>query len=391
LWNVGWLVESGCFAAISALVASSPAVAVSQIKPVVLAQMESRIFTNTESICLPVFLTVVCVVRNQANRLEELAREVAQGIGPLVRDYDLVFIDNGSDDHSVAELKRITDAGGIENVQVYALAKEVDSDVAALVGLENALGDFAVVLDPISDSIPFLHQMLSQAVMGADVVFARNTARSPQTLTYSMASFLFNCMYKWFAGVHLINEAPKYRMLSRKVVNFILQHPRASLVYRQLPATAGFVKVNLTYSKVSSYLPRKRLCASLDRGVQMLVSSTRAPMRLVTGMSLFGAYANVLYSLYVVCIALFKEDVAPGWVSMSLQQSGMFFLISLVLLVLGEYLLSVVSLSGEGPGFRVAQEFKSSRMSRQEHLNVSAMSVPSKDDVESHDASSALL
>ena len=59
-------------------------------------------------------------------------------------------------------------------------------------------------------------------------------------------------------------------------------------------------------------------------------------MRLVTSLSLFGAIANVVYSIYVVSIGFFKTDVAPGWISLSLQQSGMFFLISLVLLVLGE-------------------------------------------------------
>jgi len=320
----------------------------------------------------PVFLTVVCVVHNQANSLEDMAHELTKEIAPLVRDYDLVFVDNGSDDHSINELKRITEVNGIDNIQVYALAKEVDSDTAASVGLENALGDYVAVVDPVSDGISFLPEMLDRVVKGADVVFARNTLRTPQTLAYRMASVVFNWVYKWFTGVHLSLEAPRYRIISRKVVHFILQHPRASLVYRQLPASAGFVKANLTYTRSLEHLPRKRLTNSLDRGVQMLVSSTRAPMRLVTGLSLFGAYTNFLYSLYVVGIALFKEDVEPGWVSMSLQQSGMFFLISLVLLVLGEYILSVASLSGEGPVYRVTQEFTSARMTRREQLNISS-------------------
>lgn len=46
---------------------------------------------------------------------------------------------------------------------------------------------------------------------------------------------------------------------------------------------------------------------------------------LVSALYLFGATANLLYSIYIMLIALFKHDIAPGWVSMSLQQSGMFF------------------------------------------------------------------
>jgi hypothetical protein len=91
---------------------------------------------------------------------------------------------------------------------------------------------------------------------------------------------------------------------------------------------------------------------------------------LVTTLSLFGALANLVYSIYVVAIGFLKADVAPGWISLSLQQSGMFFLISLVLLVLGEYILNMVSLSNEGPLYHVGQEFTSARMTRHEKLNL---------------------
>lgn len=114
----------------------------------------------------------------------------------------------------------------------------------------------------------------------------------------------------------------------------------------------------------------KQLGESIDRGMRLLVSTTRAPMRLVTALSLFGAVANLVYSVYVVAIALLKVDVSPGWVSLSLQQSGMFLLISLVLLVLGEYILNMVSLQNEGPLYHVGQEFTSARMTRCEKLNI---------------------
>jgi hypothetical protein len=102
-------------------------------------------------------------------------------------------------------------------------------------------------------------------------------------------------------------------------------------------------------------------------------------MRLVTTLSLFGAAANVVYSIYVVLIGIFVSDVAPGWISLSLQQSGMFFLISLVLLVLGEYILHMASLSNEGPHYHVGQEFTSARITRREKLNIEEVILPKQD------------
>lgn len=318
----------------------------------------------------PVFLSIVLVVRNQAKQLENILSQATEQIATLVSDYELIIIDNASDDDSVAVLKALTTQQGLPNLQVYALTKEVDLDTATWVGLENALGDFLAVIDPLIDDLTFLPQLLDKAVSGADVVFARNQQQPPQSLIYRLAGAVFNRLYKCFSGVHLAKEAPQYRVLSKRVINFILQHPQPVLSYRHLPVTGGFARVNLSYSAKPKMSPRKRLWQSTDRGVRLLVATTRAPMRLVTSLSLFGAVANLIYSVYVVAIAFFKTDVAAGWISLSLQQSGMFFLISLVLLVLGEYILQMASLSNEGPLYHVGQEFTSAKLTRHEKLNI---------------------
>jgi glycosyltransferase involved in cell wall biosynthesis len=320
----------------------------------------------------PVFLSVVLVVRNQAGELEQLLTRASRAIGDMASDHELIVVDNASSDHSVDVLRRLTGENALPNLQVYALTGEVDADTAWWVGLENALGDFIAVLDPLADDIAFLPQMLERAVSGADVVFAHNRARPPQGVPYRFANAVFNRLYLFFNGVHLSRDAPSFRVLSKRVVNLILQHPQPALTYRHLPATAGFSRASLEYAAPHLLPPRKRLWESIDRGMRLLTSNTRAPMRLVTSLSLFGAVANLFYSAYVLGVWLLKDDVAPGWVSLSLQQSGMFFLISLVLLVLGEYILHMASLTNEGPLYHVGQEFTSARVTRRERLNIEA-------------------
>ena len=319
----------------------------------------------------PIFLSVVLVLRNQASHLETLLTETTQAIAKTVSDYELIVVDNASEDDSVSLLKKFTtQADGLPNLQVYALTQEVDSDTASWVGLENALGDFTAVVDLLTDDISFLPAMLDKAAAGADVVFANNTLKPKKSFAYSICFSAFNLLYTWFHGIHLSEEAPHYRVLSKRVINFMLQFPQPVVTYRHLPATGGFARASLTYGSPPKISSKKHLGDSIDRGMRLLVSTTRAPMRLVTALSMFGAMANLFYSGYVIAIYLLKENVAPGWVTLSLQQSGMFFLISLVLLVLGEYILHMASLSNEGPRYHVAQEFTSARMIRREKLNI---------------------
>jgi len=296
-----------------------------------------------------IFLSVVLVVRNQSGNLEEILTDATKSVSSLVNDYELIVIDNASEDDSVAVLKKLTGEKGLPNLQIYTLTKEIDRDIASSVGLENALGDFVAVVDPLIDDINFIRAMLEKAASGADVVFATNEQEPEQDILYRACFSIFSTVYKRFNGIHLRKEAPQYRLISKRVVNFILQHPTPALTYRHIPATAGFARTNLIYSAAPKVSPKKNLGESIDRGMRLLVSTTRGPMRLVTSLSLFGAVSNLLYSVYVIAIAILKTDVAPGWVTISLQQSGMFFLIPLVLLVLGEYILHMASISNEGP------------------------------------------
>ena len=318
----------------------------------------------------PCFLSVVFVVRDQSASIEKILTDAASVVSPIVSDYELIVVDNASNDESVFVLKSLTNERGLPNLQVYALTKEVDSDTASWVGLENALGDYVAVIDPLADDIKFIPKMLDQAVNGADVVFANNEQKAPQSLIHRGTYAAFHWLYNAFNGVHLAKEAPQYRILSKRVINFILQHPQPTMTYRHIPATGGFARVHLSYSAPPKPARAKRLGDSIDRGIRLLVSTTRAPMRLVTFLSVFGAAANLLYCFYVIAVGILKTDVASGWVSISLQQSGMFFLLSLVLLVLGEYILHMASLSNEGPQYHVAQEFTSAKMTRREKLNV---------------------
>ena len=146
----------------------------------------------------PVFLSVVFIVRNHSAMLASMLQEAEATISAIVSD--------------------------------------------SWVGLENALGDFVAVIDPLTNDIGFVPEMLDKAMGGADVVFAINDQAPRQSLAYRAANSVFQYAYKWFNGIHLAREAPQYRILSKRVINFILQHPQPAMTYRHLPATAGFAK-----------------------------------------------------------------------------------------------------------------------------------------------------
>lgn len=117
--------------------------------------------------------------------------------------------------------------------------------------------------------------------------------------------------------------------------------------------------------------------------MRLVVANSMMPIRLVSLATLLGALLNLAYSAYVVLIAIVKRDVAPGWVTLSLQQSGMFFLFSMILFVLTEYMIHTMRWNMRGTEYFIDSERTSAVLSRRQKLNVerAAPTLPdAKDD-----------
>jgi hypothetical protein len=259
----------------------------------------------------------------------------------------------------------------LSNTQILALATEVDSNEATWLGFESAIGDFVVSVNPLQARFEYLDEAIALGVSGSDIVFALNQESASLTIKYRFARRVFLSIYKKATGFELSESSPDSRLLSRKLINFLLQHAKPSQTFRHLPTFAGFMKSEISFRSMMRVSERRKsVISELSYGIQLLVSNTNGPLRIATALSLFGAFANVLYSVYVVYVGTTQARVAPGWVSMSLQQAGMFFLLSMALFVFGEYLLHVADIGNGSRRLFVASEISSKYFGRQSKLNI---------------------
>jgi hypothetical protein len=65
---------------------------------------------------------------------------------------------------------------------------------------------------------------------------------------------------------------------------------------------------------------------------------------------------NLCYVLYVLAIYCFKKEVAPGWVTLSLQLAAMFFFVFLILVSLSEYVVQILAESQDNPLYHVESD-----------------------------------
>ena len=318
-----------------------------------------------------IFLSVIYVLSDNLDQLHKILKNTIQVISPIVADYEIIIVDNVSDKNkSVPLLKKLTNDKELHNLQVYVLNKKVEENIASCIGLDKSLGDFVAVLNPLLDDISFLPKMLDKAINSLDIVIAYNKNKYIKSFFYRFARKTFDFLYKLLNKTIITKDIFPYRLFSRRVTNQILQDPYPEMMLRHLPTSLGYERVELNYSSEFKTILNTNILYSAKKALKFLISTSDAPMRIVSMLAVFGAFMNIIYSIYILIIALSKTKVAEAWVTLSLQQSGMFFLISIFFFILSEYILNMKHTTINEYSKLISQEFGSDIIARHRKINL---------------------
>lgn len=316
-------------------------------------------------------VSVVMAVSETDDGFADLIRDLRIMLEAKVRDFEIVIVDNATRDGTIAAVEQVMDE--VPNIQVYSMARPLDRDVATIAGIENAIGDYVITLMPVREQVSVLPYLLDRAAAGAEIVYGISAADSAdQGQIYQLLTSAFFDLYRRLTGIAIPAGGSQFRLISRRVVNYLLQTEPAHVMLQALPAMTAFKSATVEYEMPPHARRRKRrsLRSGFHKALSMVLSTTAVPARLLSLLAMVAGMLNLLYMVYVIAIALFKEGVAAGWITLSLQISGMFFMTSMILALLSEYIVRIFEGAFRRPLYMVAREFGSSTTSREQKLNI---------------------
>ena len=146
-------------------------------------------------------ISVVVPLLNEERSLEALYRAIADALEPLGHDYEVVFVDDGSTDASLAVLSRLHDE--TTNVVVIHLRRNFGKAAALQAGFVEARGDLVVTIDAdLQDDPAEIPKLLAKLDEGFDLVSGWKTRRN-DPLARRLFSRVFNWVTGVISGVHL--------------------------------------------------------------------------------------------------------------------------------------------------------------------------------------------
>jgi len=146
-------------------------------------------------------ISVVVPLLNEERSLEELYREIADALESQAQPYEVIFVDDGSTDGSMAVLAQLHSEA--TNVVVIHLRRNFGKAAALQAGFLEARGDTVVTIDAdLQDDPSEIPQLLAKLEEGFDLVSGWKTRRN-DPLTRRLFSRLFNWATAVVSGVRL--------------------------------------------------------------------------------------------------------------------------------------------------------------------------------------------
>lgn len=301
-------------------------------------------------------VSVVCPLESSASLLPSFLGELEKMLSSHYEFYEVILVDDGSCDGTRELVRGLLSEW--RRVRYLRLASVSGREMAITVGLESSLGDYVVVMVPGVDPPALVPVFVSACRGGKHLVLGVvNRPNRERGIFYGLGSWFFHA-YCGRLGLDLVPGASAFRCLSRQAVDAVTRFGGRTRCLRLFLSKTGFSRELVPYEPLSRDRCSGVLTSFWD-AVGIMVGSSTHPLRLVGGLGLCAAGLSFFYAFYVVAIYFFRQEVAEGWTTLSLQMSGMFFLLFLLLTVLCEYVGRVLEEVQHRPLYFLSDQFES--------------------------------
>jgi glycosyltransferase involved in cell wall biosynthesis len=296
-------------------------------------------------------ISVVIPVFNEDENLDELQGRLTTVLDATGLTYEIVYVDDGSKDRSVAMIKAFHERDC--RVRLIRLSRNFGHQAALNAGLDHARGDAVVLMDAdLQDPPELLTTFVERWRAGAEVVYGVREHREGSLLK-RCGYHVFYRVYRSLADIDVPLDAGDFCLLDRQVADAIRDLPERQRFLRGLRSWVGFEQEGVPFDRPERFAGEAKYTLSglVKLALDGLLSFSVIPLRLSSMLGFGLALAGVVYVAFAVIARIMSGSIPAGWtsiVAIVLVLGG----VQLIMIgIVGEYLARVYSESKERPAY----------------------------------------
>jgi glycosyltransferase involved in cell wall biosynthesis len=277
-------------------------------------------------------------IYNEASNIALLYERVCEAIAQIPYDVELLFVNDGSADSSLALLLDLQNHD--DRVTVIDFARNYGHQLAVTAGLDAATGDAVIVMDSDLQDPPAVSlELLEQWESGYDVVYAQRRTRKDTAFKKTTAAIFYRVLQR-VSEINIPANTGDFRLLDRRVVDEINKFREHDRFIRGMVSYVGFKQIAVQFDRderfagVTGYPLSKMLKLAADG----IFGFSTFPLTIISRIGFAAAGLSLVGVVYALFMKLFVPGaVIEGWTFIVISVLFMGGLQLIMLGILGGY------------------------------------------------------
>lgn len=294
-------------------------------------------------------LSIVATLYKSAPYIAEFHQRASAAARQMTgEDYEIVLVNDGSPDDSLALAVQLTECD--PHVVVVDLSRNFGHHKAMRAGLEHAKGEHVFLIDSDLEEEPewllsFAEQMAEEK---ADVIYGVQKERKGGWFERWSGS-LHYLILNWLLNIDHPRNITTTRLMTRRYLNALLSHHEREAVISCLWVITGFKQSPRTVKKHMTSRTTYSLSKKISHQVNAITSFSDVPLRLIFFCGVVVFCGALLYAALLIVNRFFMSQAVDGWTSIMVSVWLLGGMIISFIGIIGIYLAKIFAETKQRP------------------------------------------
>ena len=263
-------------------------------------------------------ISIIIPCYNEEDSIPLVYNELKKVSNNMKYDFEFIFVNDGSIDNSLSVLKKLSAKD--KQVKYIHFSRNFGKEAAMYAGLSNSKGDYITIMDAdLQDPPSLLPEMLRLIKEEKyDSVGTRRVSRKGEPKIRSFFARKFYKIINKLSKIEMVDGARDYRLMTRQMVNSILELKEYNRYSKGLFSFVGFNTYWLEYENVERVAGETKwsFWGLVKYAIEGIVAFSTLPLSIASLMGFIFCFVSFILIIIIIIKTLIFGDPTSGWPSL---------------------------------------------------------------------------
>lgn len=262
-------------------------------------------------------ISIIVPCFNEQDALPFFYSETEKVLNGMNVSYELLFVNDGSRDHTLELLKEYADKD--EHVTYLSFSRNFGKEAAMYAGFCNARGECVAVMDADLQDPPSLLPKMYELIKNGeyDSVATRRQNREGEPVIRSWFARQFYKLINRISDADIVDGARDFRLMNRKMVDAVIAMSENNRFSKGIFGWVGFRTYWLPYRNVERIAGKSKwnFWKLTKYAIDGIINFSNAPLNFASLIGIGMTFLSILVLVFIIVRKLLFGDPVAGWAS----------------------------------------------------------------------------